>query len=303
GHALPGVAEGSASPGVDEGSASPGVAEGAASPGVAEGSASPGVAEGSASPGVAEGSASPGVAEGSALLGVAASSALLGVAAGSASPGVAEGSASPGVAAGSASPGVAASPSWQQGILWPEPQRRELLATKKGGEVRRPLPPQSQPPPLCHSPVPGGWIPRPGLPDTQAPCLDLWLLGLTPRSWHHQAQEVAWSPAPLPLVAQTLLHGCLGLHLCLGLQPTGRLPVLPTPHSQHLGPLSPGLSPAKRASSYGLTLPQQWEKEDLPPWPSPWTTCFPSSGTLRLRGEVAIGAMCALHKGGYVAGW
>ena len=26
----------------------------------------------------------------------------------------------------------------------------------------------------------------------------------------------------------------------------------------------------------------------------------PSSGTLRLRGEVAVGAMCAAHKGGHV---
>ncbi|MGH0130606.1 UNVERIFIED_CONTAM: hypothetical protein FKN15_005497 [Acipenser sinensis] len=56
----------------------------------------------------------------------------------------------------------------------------------------------------------------------------------------------------------------------------------------HLGPLSPGLGPAKRAPGYGLTLPQHWEKEDLPPWPPPWATCFPSSGTLGLRGEVAI---------------
>ncbi|MGH0157573.1 UNVERIFIED_CONTAM: hypothetical protein FKN15_054971 [Acipenser sinensis] len=40
---------------------------------------------------------------------------------------------SPGVAERSALPGVAASPSWKQGILWPEPQKRELLAMKKGG--------------------------------------------------------------------------------------------------------------------------------------------------------------------------
>ncbi|MGH0143741.1 UNVERIFIED_CONTAM: hypothetical protein FKN15_014887 [Acipenser sinensis] len=30
----------------------------------------------------------------------------------------------------------------------------------------------------------------------------------------------------------------------------------------------------------------------------PWITPDPSSGTLRLRGKVAVGAMCALHKGG-----
>ncbi|MGH0138042.1 UNVERIFIED_CONTAM: hypothetical protein FKN15_065082 [Acipenser sinensis] len=60
--------------------------------------------------------------------------------------------------------GVAASPSWQQGILWPEPYKGELPATKKGGEVRRPPPPQPRPPPLCHSPAPGGWFPQPGLP-------------------------------------------------------------------------------------------------------------------------------------------
>ncbi|MGH0168826.1 UNVERIFIED_CONTAM: hypothetical protein FKN15_055665 [Acipenser sinensis] len=199
---------------------------------------------------------------------------------------------------GPASPGVTASPEWQQEVLWPEPHKGELPAMKKGGEVRRPLPTQPRPPPLCHSSAPGGWIPWPGIPDTQAPCLELWLLGLTARSQHHQAQEVAWSPAPLPLVAQTSLHSRLGSHLCLGLQPTGRLPALPTPHPMHLGPLSPGLGPAKRAPGYGLTLPQQWEKEDLPPWPPPWTTCFPSSETLGLRGEVAIGAKCAVHKWG-----
>ncbi|MGH0119337.1 UNVERIFIED_CONTAM: hypothetical protein FKN15_002140 [Acipenser sinensis] len=127
---------------------------------------------------------------------------------------------------GPASPGVAASPEWQQEVLWPEPHKGELPAMKKGVEVRRPHPPQPQPPPLCHSPAPGGWIPLPGLLDTQDPCLDLWSLGLTPRSQHHQAQDVAWSPAPLPLVAQTSLHCRLGSHLCLGLQPTGRLPAL-----------------------------------------------------------------------------
>ncbi|MGH0123184.1 UNVERIFIED_CONTAM: hypothetical protein FKN15_013688 [Acipenser sinensis] len=89
------------------------------------------------------------------------------------------------------------------------------------------------------------------------------------RSWHHQAQEVTWSSAPFPLVAQTSLRYHLGSHLCLGLQLTGRLPALPTPHPRHLSPLSSGLGPAKRAPGYGQTLPQQWEKEDLPPWPPP----------------------------------
>ncbi|MGH0166246.1 UNVERIFIED_CONTAM: hypothetical protein FKN15_075109 [Acipenser sinensis] len=132
----------------------------------------------------------------------------------------------PVVTTGFALLGVAASPSWQQGILWPEPHKGELPATKKGGEVRRPPPPQPRPPPLCHSPAPGGWFPQPGLSDTQAACLYLWSLGLTPRLQYHQAQEVAWSPAPLPLVAQTSLHSRLGSHLCLGLQPTARLPAL-----------------------------------------------------------------------------
>ncbi|MGH0156840.1 UNVERIFIED_CONTAM: hypothetical protein FKN15_032070 [Acipenser sinensis] len=47
---------------------------------------------------------------------------------------------SPGVTESSASPGVTASPSWQQGILWLEPHKGELLAMKKGG-LRRPPPP------------------------------------------------------------------------------------------------------------------------------------------------------------------
>ncbi|MGH0118388.1 UNVERIFIED_CONTAM: hypothetical protein FKN15_023324 [Acipenser sinensis] len=140
--------------------------------------------------------------------------------------------------------------------------QRGAIGHKEGGEGRRPPPPQPRPPPLCHSPAPGGWFPQPGLPDTQAPCLDLWWLGLTPRSQHHQAQEVAWSPAPLPLVAQTSLHSRLGSHLCLGLQPTARLPALLTPHPLRLGPLSPGLGPARKAPDYGLTLPQGWERKD-----------------------------------------
>ncbi|MGH0138613.1 UNVERIFIED_CONTAM: hypothetical protein FKN15_071675 [Acipenser sinensis] len=196
----------------------------------------------------------------------------------------------PVVTTGFALLGVAASPSWQQGILWTEPHKEELPATKKGGKVRRPPSPQPRPPPLCHSPVPGGWFPQPGLPDTQAPCLDLWSLGLTPRSQHHQAQEVAWSPAPLPLVAQTSLHSCLGSHLCLGLQPTARLPALLTPHPLRLGPLSPGLGPARKALDYGQTLPQGWERKDNRGLEGGWMA-FKGGGGGR-------GAMCAAHKGG-----
>ncbi|MGH0171183.1 UNVERIFIED_CONTAM: hypothetical protein FKN15_060648 [Acipenser sinensis] len=54
------------------------------------------------------------------------------------------------------------------------------------------------------------------------------------------------------------------------------------------------LNPWKRE----LPARKTWGEEDLPPWPPPWITPDPSSGTLRLRGEVAVGTMCALHKGG-----
>ncbi|MGH0152684.1 UNVERIFIED_CONTAM: hypothetical protein FKN15_027901 [Acipenser sinensis] len=43
----------------------------------------------------------------------------------------------PGVIAGFVLLGVTASPSWQQGILWPEPHRGELPATENGGEIKQ----------------------------------------------------------------------------------------------------------------------------------------------------------------------
>ncbi|MGH0151829.1 UNVERIFIED_CONTAM: hypothetical protein FKN15_050231 [Acipenser sinensis] len=97
-------------------------------------------------------------------------------------------------------------------LEWPSPEPRpecpaSLSPSPRRGEPERPAPRRGSPS-----------VQRPGLLHTQ--------LGLTPRSHHHQAQLVAWSPAPLPLVAQTSLHGRLGSHLCLGLQPSGRLPVL-----------------------------------------------------------------------------
>ncbi|MGH0169126.1 UNVERIFIED_CONTAM: hypothetical protein FKN15_056110 [Acipenser sinensis] len=52
------------------------------------------------------------------------------------------------------------------------------------------------------------------------------------------------------------------------------------------------LKPRKRE----LPARKTWGEEDLPPWPPPWITPDPSSRTLRLRGEVAVGAMCASLK-------
>ncbi|MGH0180661.1 UNVERIFIED_CONTAM: hypothetical protein FKN15_004618 [Acipenser sinensis] len=89
--------------------------------------------------------------------------------------------------------------------MWREPQKRELPAMKKGGEVRRPAPPAAL-----------------------------------------SRQEDQW------------------------------------------------LKPQERE----LPARKTWGEKDLPPWPPPWITPDPSPGTLRLRGEVAVGAMCALHKGG-----
>ncbi|MGH0129420.1 UNVERIFIED_CONTAM: hypothetical protein FKN15_002183 [Acipenser sinensis] len=81
--------------------------------------------------------ASPGVVPDPASPGVVPDPALPGVAKDPASPGVVPDPASPGVARGPASPRVA--------IQWPELQERELLAMKKGGEVKRPAPPAAFP--------------------------------------------------------------------------------------------------------------------------------------------------------------
>ncbi|MGH0158698.1 UNVERIFIED_CONTAM: hypothetical protein FKN15_055114 [Acipenser sinensis] len=64
---------------------------------------------------------------------------------------------------GPASPGVAASPEWQQEVLWPEPHKGELPATKKGGgeETTSTTAPTTTP-----VPQPGAW-------------------GLDPSAWAH----------------------------------------------------------------------------------------------------------------------
>ncbi|MGH0192231.1 UNVERIFIED_CONTAM: hypothetical protein FKN15_010399 [Acipenser sinensis] len=87
-----------------------------------------------------------------------------------------------------------------------------LSATDKGEEVRIPLPPQPRPPPLRSSPVLLGVVPCPKLLDTLPECPDLPVLDLVPRSVHHHAQSVPWSPTPLPLKLQMSRRNRLTSH-------------------------------------------------------------------------------------------
>ncbi|MGH0115061.1 UNVERIFIED_CONTAM: hypothetical protein FKN15_074580 [Acipenser sinensis] len=93
----------------------------------------PPLSEEPALPGVARDPALPGVARDPALPGVARDPALPGVVRDPALPGVARDPALPGVVRDPALPGVT--------TLWPGPHGGELLAMKRGGEVRRPAPP------------------------------------------------------------------------------------------------------------------------------------------------------------------
>ncbi|MGH0144997.1 UNVERIFIED_CONTAM: hypothetical protein FKN15_057557 [Acipenser sinensis] len=86
-------------------------------------------------------------------------------------------------------------------------------------------------------------------------------------------------------------------------QPEGEEPPSQPEGEEPLQPSQPALSQQDRVwqepRKRELPATKNWRVPEIPPWPPPQKQlASPSSGTLRLRGKVAVGTKCALHKGG-----